>query len=149
VPEDEPGQFSKYVQESREALTRLLVKIKNWRPRKPEIKRVDERRWRAENRLIHPPQHLDANKRSQRSRPAFEVRQAAYTEVWQDFGTLTAEVRTDSWNGVGGGIRTLGHRNHNPALYQLSYTHREGRSYRIREWGRLQIWSGGEVGAGI
>ena len=29
-------------------------------------------------------------------------------------------------NGVGGGIRTLGHRNHNPALYQLSYTHRDG-----------------------
>ena len=28
--------------------------------------------------------------------------------------------------GVGGGIRTLGHWNHNPALYQLSYTHREG-----------------------
>ena len=28
--------------------------------------------------------------------------------------------------GVGGGIRTLGHRNHNPALYQLSYTHHEG-----------------------
>jgi hypothetical protein len=27
--------------------------------------------------------------------------------------------------GVGGGIRTLGHRNHNPALYQLSYTHHE------------------------
>jgi hypothetical protein len=27
-------------------------------------------------------------------------------------------------SGVGGGIRTLGHRNHNPALYQLSYTHR-------------------------
>ena len=26
--------------------------------------------------------------------------------------------------GVGGGVRTLGHRNHNPALYQLSYTHR-------------------------
>jgi hypothetical protein len=26
--------------------------------------------------------------------------------------------------GVGGGIRTLGHWNHNPALYQLSYTHR-------------------------
>ena len=51
--------------------------------------------------------------------------------------------------GVGGGIRTLGHRNHNPALYQLSYTHREGRSYRIRERGRLQIWGGGEVGAGI
>ena len=34
----------------------------------------------------------------------------------------------DNWfriNGVGGGIRTLGHWNHNPALYQLSYTHRE------------------------
>src|SRR5581483_5083509 len=28
--------------------------------------------------------------------------------------------------GVGGGIRTLGHWNHNPALYQLSYTHRAG-----------------------
>ena len=28
--------------------------------------------------------------------------------------------------GVGGGIRTLGHWNHNPALYQLSYTHHEG-----------------------
>jgi hypothetical protein len=27
--------------------------------------------------------------------------------------------------GVGEGVRTLGHRNHNPALYQLSYTHRE------------------------
>ena len=27
--------------------------------------------------------------------------------------------------GVGGGIRTLGHWNHNPALYQLSYTHRK------------------------
>ena len=26
--------------------------------------------------------------------------------------------------GVGGGVRTLGHWNHNPALYQLSYTHR-------------------------
>jgi hypothetical protein len=26
--------------------------------------------------------------------------------------------------GVGGGIRTHGHWNHNPALYQLSYTHR-------------------------
>ena len=26
--------------------------------------------------------------------------------------------------GVGDGIRTRGHRNHNPALYQLSYTHR-------------------------
>ena len=25
--------------------------------------------------------------------------------------------------GVGGGVRTLGHWNHNPALYQLSYTH--------------------------
>src|SRR5579863_4230842 len=30
--------------------------------------------------------------------------------------------------GVGGGIRTLGHRNHNPALYQLSYTHHAGTS---------------------
>jgi hypothetical protein len=27
---------------------------------------------------------------------------------------------------VGGGIRTLGHWNHNPALYQLSYTHHGG-----------------------
>jgi integrase len=26
--------------------------------------------------------------------------------------------------GVAGGVRTLGHRNHNPALYQLSYSHR-------------------------
>jgi hypothetical protein len=26
---------------------------------------------------------------------------------------------------VGGGIRTLGHWNHNPALYQLSYTHQK------------------------
>jgi hypothetical protein len=26
--------------------------------------------------------------------------------------------------GVGGGVRTHGHWNHNPALYQLSYTHR-------------------------
>ena len=25
--------------------------------------------------------------------------------------------------GVAGGVRTLGHRNHNPALYQLSYSH--------------------------
>ena len=25
---------------------------------------------------------------------------------------------------MGGGVRTLGHWNHNPALYQLSYTHR-------------------------
>jgi hypothetical protein len=93
VPEDEPGQFSKYVQESREALTRLLVKIENWRQRKPEITRVSERRWRAEDRLIHPPQHLDANKRAQRSRPAFEARQSVYTEVWKEFGALLAEVR--------------------------------------------------------
>src|SRR5262249_47591365 len=40
---------------------------------------------------------------------------------------------SDSMNGVGGGIRTLGHWNHNPALYQLSYTHRKGDfSYRIK-----------------
>ncbi len=32
-----------------------------------------------------------------------------------------------AWTGVGGGVRTLGHWNHNPALYQLSYTHREVR----------------------
>ena len=31
--------------------------------------------------------------------------------------------------GVGGGVRTLGHWNHNPALYQLSYTHRGGESH--------------------
>ena len=34
--------------------------------------------------------------------------------------------------GVGGGVRTHGHWNHNPALYQLSYTHREGSIQFIR-----------------
>src|SRR5512147_369598 len=29
-------------------------------------------------------------------------------------------------SGVGGGVRTHDHWNHNPALYQLSYTHRIG-----------------------
>ena len=48
--------------------------------------------------------------------------------------------------GVGGGIRTLGHRNHNPALYQLSYTHRKGPFNSIKELrkaaipGDLAIW---------
>ena len=28
------------------------------------------------------------------------------------------------FSGVGGGVRTHDHWNHNPALYQLSYTHR-------------------------
>ena len=39
--------------------------------------------------------------------------------------------------GVGGGIRTLGHWNHNPALYQLSYTHRGGNIsvYQLRAEG--------------
>jgi hypothetical protein len=32
--------------------------------------------------------------------------------------------------GVGGGIRTHDHWNHNPALYQLSYTHRIGNNYQ-------------------
>ena len=32
---------------------------------------------------------------------------------------------------MGGGIRTLGHWNHNPALYQLSYTHREGNIFSL------------------
>ena len=27
-------------------------------------------------------------------------------------------------DGVAGGVRTLGHWNHNPALYRLSYSHR-------------------------
>jgi hypothetical protein len=39
----------------------------------------------------------------------------------------TARTGHPAGAGVGGGIRTLGHWNHNPALYQLSYTHREGR----------------------
>src|SRR5690348_9641262 len=33
--------------------------------------------------------------------------------------------------GVGGGIRTHGHWNHNPALYQLSYTHRGGNTISL------------------
>src|SRR5579871_463232 len=35
------------------------------------------------------------------------------------------------WIGVGGGIRTHGHWNHNPALYQLSYTHRGGNASSV------------------
>ena len=42
---------------------------------------------------------------------AIEVRRACYCSDREKVG-------------VGGGIRTLGHWNHNPALYQLSYTHR-------------------------
>ena len=40
--------------------------------------------------------------------------------------------------GVAGGVRTLGHWNHNPALYRLSYSHRiiaivtRGSSHEIR-----------------
>jgi hypothetical protein len=34
--------------------------------------------------------------------------------------------------GVAGGVRTLGHRNHNPALYQLSYSHRNHRYCNMR-----------------
>ena len=33
--------------------------------------------------------------------------------------------------GVGGGIRTHGHWNHNPALYQLSYTHHARNDFSV------------------
>ena len=39
---------------------------------------------------------------------------------------IPSQIQAILWKwfyGVGKGIRTLGIRNHNPALYQLSYTH--------------------------
>jgi hypothetical protein len=44
--------------------------------------------------------------------------------------------------GVGGGVRTHDHWNHNPALYQLSYTHRAGPLNFIKELRVLQIRGG-------
>ena len=41
--------------------------------------------------------------------------------IWRNFRTGSFVLF-----GVGGGVRTHDHWNHNPALYQLSYTHREG-----------------------
>jgi hypothetical protein len=38
--------------------------------------------------------------------------------------------------GVGDGVRTRGHRNHNPALYQLSYTHRRHLKFTTPDHGR-------------
>jgi hypothetical protein len=58
------------------------------------------------------------------------LRQNGAKPVW-----LTAKPQNPRGEniGVGGGVRTLGHWNHNPALYQLSYTHR--REIFILAWG--------------
>ncbi len=62
-----------------------------------------------------------------------DMRRAAREQAERafDFRELSAKG-TETVDGVGGGIRTLGHWNHNPALYQLSYTHREVLLYRIK-----------------
>lgn len=46
---------------------------------------------------------------------------------------------------MGGGVRTHDHWNHNPALYQLSYTHREGLLHLTKRSRTLQIWGGGRI----
>ncbi len=64
----------------------------------------------------------------------------AFTRVGAQIETVIIGVEPADRRGVGGGVRTLGHWNHNPALYQLSYTHRErGPFYRTKEGTRQQF----------
>jgi hypothetical protein len=43
---------------------------------------------------------------------------AQKAKVWAQRSKMRIELTSNGIIGVGGGIRTLGHRNHNPALYQ-------------------------------
>ena len=75
-------------------------------------------------------QYVDLHRKIERSLPKLP-KEATPQQIDKNQRVLEKLLRgargeVTDFSGVGGGIRTLGHWNHNPALYQLSYTHQEG-----------------------